>query len=279
MTNVWKSTFDLKSPDLIDALDELPFWSAPFGIRLLDTVILKKGITALDIGFGTGFPLIELASRLGNSSTVYGIDPWPAAIQRAEKKIRQFGITHINLLEGEAEAIPLEDQSVDLVVSNNGINNVGDMEQVIKECYRVMKSEAQFVLTMNLNTTMIEFYDLFEDLLAEKGMNQEIKKMEEHIYARRKPLDEIQQMLIQNGFIIRQTLHDRFNYTFADGTAVFGHHDFRISFIDGWKSIVDKAVQDEIFEELESRMNKIALQQGHFELRIPFVTLDCVKRD
>ncbi len=48
---------DLDSPENIGVFDELPFWSAPFGIRLFEQIHLKKNIRALDIGFGAGFPL------------------------------------------------------------------------------------------------------------------------------------------------------------------------------------------------------------------------------
>ncbi len=63
------------------------------GSRLFEQIHLKKNITALDIGFGAGFPLTELAMRLGKSCTVYGIDPWEAAIVRTEEKLRHYGIT------------------------------------------------------------------------------------------------------------------------------------------------------------------------------------------
>ena len=50
---------------LTAAYDELPLWSAPFGLKLLEVVALRPGIVALDIGCGTGFPVLELAQRLG----------------------------------------------------------------------------------------------------------------------------------------------------------------------------------------------------------------------
>ena len=53
--------------------DELPFWSAPFGLVLLDTVRLRKTIRVLDIGCGGGFPMLELAGRLDTGSHVFGL--------------------------------------------------------------------------------------------------------------------------------------------------------------------------------------------------------------
>jgi hypothetical protein len=88
MKSYLSSNFNLN--ELIDVFDELSFWSAPFGLKLLENINYKQNITALDIGFGAGFPLTEIAMRLGNSSTVYGIDPWKETFKEL---IRKFIIT------------------------------------------------------------------------------------------------------------------------------------------------------------------------------------------
>ena len=76
MNNYLNHTFSAEDFDLVSIIDELPLWSAPFGLDLLDSVKLKPKIRALDIGCGLGFSMIELAQRLGDSSKVFGIDPW-----------------------------------------------------------------------------------------------------------------------------------------------------------------------------------------------------------
>ena len=126
---------------MIEVFDESPIWSAPFGLKLLDYIDYKKNISAIDIGFGTGFPLTEIALRLGDSSVVYGIDPWKDAIERVNKKIEYYGLTNVRLIEGVAESIPLENDSIDLITSNNGINNVNDIDKVLSECSRIIKQE------------------------------------------------------------------------------------------------------------------------------------------
>src|SRR5664280_2667600 len=104
MKKYLSNDFDLTA--YVNVADECSIWSAPFGLKLLDHIDYKQNISAIDIGFGTGFPLTEIALRLGKSSTVYGIDPWSDAIERAKKKIDYYRITNIKIFEGVAESIP-----------------------------------------------------------------------------------------------------------------------------------------------------------------------------
>ena len=141
MTQYLKTDWDYNSQRLVELYDELPIWAAPFGLQLLDGIKYKKRIHALDIGFGAGFPLTELAMRLDKESKVYGIDPWEAGVDRAEKKIEFYRIKNTEIIRGVAENIPLKDKSIDLIVSNNGLNNVADLDKSLSECARILKSD------------------------------------------------------------------------------------------------------------------------------------------
>lgn len=272
------TTFDFNSDELIELFDELPFWAAPFGLRLLENVRMTKNSTVLDIGFGAGFPLTELAMRFGKSSKVYGIDPWEAAIKRAEKKLAFYGIDNVEIIRGVAEDIPLANQSVDLITSNNGLNNVSDLNKALDECSRIMKSGGQFIQTMNLNETMVEFYDIMEEVLIERAMKTEIDTMKNHIYTMRRPLEEVIDLVEQKGFSVKKVINDQFSYTFADGSTMLQYYFIRLAFLNSWKSIVPEDKQTEVFEAIENKMNKVANNQGFFKLNIPFVVIDSVKR-
>jgi len=277
MKKYLNSKFDLNSDELIEVFDELPFWAAPFGLKLIDKVVLRKGIKALDIGFGAGFPLTELAMRLGSSCKVYGIDPWAAAIKRTRKKLAFYGIENVEIIEEVAESIPLPADSVELIVSNNGINNVEDLEKVLSECSRIMKQGGQFVLTMNLNNTMFEFYEILETVLREEKMEEEIEKMNQQIYKKRKPLDAFIKLLEKHGFTIKDIDYDQFDFKFIDGTTLLNHYFIKLAFLNGWKGIVPFEKQEFIFTEIEKRMNEKALTDGYFKLNVPFVVIDCKK--
>lgn len=270
----------LKGIDLssyAEVADECCLWSAPFGLKLLNYIKYRKGISVADIGSGTGFPLIETAMRLGPESIVYGIDPWPEAIERAKKKISAYGINNIRLINGIAEKIPLEKSSVDLIISNNGINNVGDIEKAIAECARILKNGGQFLQTMNLDKTMLEFYLVLETVLNELGMEKEISLMYRHIWEKRRPLDEIISIIQKNGFIIKDVEQDQFDYRFADGTAMLNHFFIRFAFMPSWIKLLPDNMVEEVFSRVEEKLNEQSKALGEFKLSIPFVLINSIK--
>lgn len=277
MTKFSKSSFDINDKDTVSIIDELPLWSAPFGLLLLDAIILKPKITALDIGFGLGFPLIEVAQRLGNSSLVYGIDPWKAAIERTKLKIDKLGIKNVKLIEGAAENIPLPDDSVDLIVSNNGINNVQNLERVISECKRIAKPSAQVLATVNLDGTMIEFYNQLEQVLFNLELKDSILKVKNHIYEKRKPLEELIELFEKNTFKVERIKKSEFYYRYLDGTTMFNHSLIRIAFLDSWLELVPANRMQEIFEKVEEELNKTATEKGQLTFTVPFVLIEAIK--
>jgi ubiquinone/menaquinone biosynthesis C-methylase UbiE len=276
MTHFIKTKYDLNSAELVSVIDELSLWAAPFGLRLLEMVKIRKNISVLDIGSGLGFPLLEIAMRLGDSCKVYGIDPWEAAAARVKSKIEICGIKNVELFTGFAENIPLPDKSIDLVISNNGINNVEDQEKVFIECRRISRSGAQLLFNFNLEDTMIEFYSVFKDILNESGMLNELEKMKQHIYSKRKPAEEVICLVEKNGFTINEVKHDSFQFRYADGSSMFNHFLIRLAFLNSWQELVPEAKQKEIFEEAEKRLNSIAENEGELKLTVPFVTIEAV---
>jgi ubiquinone/menaquinone biosynthesis C-methylase UbiE len=258
-------------------IDELPIWSAPFGLKLLDYIDYKPNITALDIGFGTGFPLIEIAMRLGKNSTVYGIDSWKESIERAMEKINFYGIPNIKIIEGTVESIPLENNSVNLITSNNCINNVENMEKALTECSRVLERNGQFIQTMNLGKSMFEFYNVMEETLLELNLKTEITLMYEHIEHKRPSIDKILKIM-GSDFMIKDIEYDQFEYKFADGTAMLNHYFIKLGFMDSWIKVLPKDRVEEIFKKIEIKLNEQAKTFGVIKLSIPFVLINGMKK-
>lgn len=268
--------FNQDDPELISIQDELPFWSAPFGMKLLSGIRMKKNMNVLDIGSGFGFPLIELAQRLGESSRVYGVDPWKPAIERCRMKINKLGLKNVSVIDGCAEELPFEKEFFDLIVSNNGINNVKDMGAVLKECRRTSKRGAQLIFTQNLEKTFIEFYSQLEAVLKEDSLGDSIVKMKEHIHHKRKPVEEIVEIVQNAGFTILSLKQYEFDYRFADAKAFFNYAMVKYWFLPSWKELVPLDKIDEIFGGVERRMNDAA-SVGELKLTVPFVAVDCEK--
>ena len=279
MDNYLKTNYNLNDKETVSVIDELPLWSASFGLKLLDKIKYQKNITVLDIGSGLGFPLLEIAMRLGNTCKVYGIDPWERAVERIKSKIRLYGIKNTEIITGVAEKIPLPDKSIDLVISNNGLNNVDDLEKVLRECSRVSKPGSQLLFTFNTNKTMIEFYSVFELVLLEKNMIDEIELMKEHIYKKRKPVEEIVRLLNKNGYTVNEIHNEQFRYKFADGSAMFNHFLIKLAFIGSWKELLPEDRQKEIFKEIETRLYDQAVKTGCLQLTIPFALIDCKRAE
>jgi len=268
-------TFDRNNPNLVSIIDELPLWSAPFGLELLQVVRLKRGITVLDIGSGLGFPMIELAMRLGNSSTVFGLDPWDAANERVNSKIKELNLRNVFVTKGVAEKMPFPDGYFDLLVSNNGLNNVENIRDSLAECSRVSKQGAQFVLSYNTEHTMMEFYRIFETVLRENGLQAELRNMRSHIHSKRKPLSEMKSLLQEAQFEIREVRQRSFTMHFLDGDTLFNHYLIKYWFLHAWKQIVKEEDLERIFDKVETRINEISEKEGSFTLTVPYKVIDC----
>jgi arsenite methyltransferase len=253
--------------------DELPLWSAPFGLTLLDTIRLKKGISILDIGSGSGFPMLEIAERAGKTCRVHAIDPSGDSLEMITEKIRLKGISNAFPALGVAEDLPFPDHFFGLVVANNGLNNVQDERKVLKECYRVLSAPGQMVLTMNLPHTLTEFYEVFEQVLLEHVREEEVRQLNGHIHAKRKPVEYWKKCIEDAGFTIRSINVDGFKMKFADGTSFLEHYFIRTAFRKPWEEIT---ADPEIFREIEDKLNSIASDR-ELEMSVPYACFDCGK--
>ncbi len=269
--------YNLDSPGLVSSLDELSLWSAPFGLKILERINLRPQLHALDIGCGTGFPLLELSMRLGPESKVYGLDPWQAALDRADFKAKEYQINNISFFKGEAENMPFFTGTFDLLVSNNGLNNVRNIEQAMAECYRVARSGAQFVWTMNTDASFAPFYKLFRLALEQNHCTECLSAVDAHIYAKRRPVDEMSKITTHAGFEITMLLHDSFNYRFSNGTAMLSHSFIRLAFMPSWLEIIPPQNRNQILSTLEAFLNELAEKEKGLTMPVPFVVFDCVK--
>jgi len=101
---------------------------------------LREGETVLDLGSGGGIDVLLSAKRVGPTGKAYGLDMTDEMLELARDNARKAGATNVEFLKGYIEDVPLEDGSVDIVISNCVINLSTDKPTVMREMFRVLRS-------------------------------------------------------------------------------------------------------------------------------------------
>jgi SAM-dependent methyltransferase len=239
------------------------------GQLLLRHVPLAPGASVLDVGCGTGFPTLELAQRLGPAARVTGIDPWAAALARAGRKAKTWGIDNAIFVDGDASAMPFPERSFDLIVSNLGLNNFPDPAAVLAECRRVASPGARIALATNLQGTMAEFYAIFRTVLDAPAA----AALDAHI-AHRATIPGTLALLRRAGFNPVRTARETMAMRFASGTALLRHSFIRLGFVPGWRALLAETERAEVFKHLRAALDARAAEHGELELSVPMAYVE-----
>ena len=108
---------------------------------------LRPGEVVLDIGSGGGMDSFLAASRVAPTGRVIGVDMTPAMLERAASTAQKSGITNVEFRKGMAEALPISDGMVDVVLSNCVVNLCEDKGAVFQQVYRVLKTGGRMELS------------------------------------------------------------------------------------------------------------------------------------
>ncbi len=101
--------------------------------------MIEEGMTVVDLGSGAGIDCFLASPKVGKSGRVIGVDMTDAMLEKATAYAKEHGYDNVEFRKGQIESLPLEDCSVDLVISNCVVNLSPDKAQVFAEIMRVLK--------------------------------------------------------------------------------------------------------------------------------------------
>ncbi len=132
---------------------------------------LKQGEIVLDLGSGAGIDCFLAARKVGSGGKVIGVDMTPEMIALAKENAEKLHITNVEFILGDIEHLPVDDNSIDVILSNCVINLAPDKGKVFKEAFRVLKkggrlAVSDIVLEGTLLSGFMESMDAYVSCIA-----------------------------------------------------------------------------------------------------------------
>ena len=126
--------------------------------RVLSLMPLRKGITFLDVGCGTGRAVLEAHRRLEGEGSFHGIDLSPGMIERASENAA--GLTGVDFTVADAEHLPFDDASIDLIVCTNSFHHYPRPVSSLRQFSRVLtRGGAAYILDVTADLFLIRWID------------------------------------------------------------------------------------------------------------------------
>ena len=126
---------------------------------------INEGYVVLDLGSGAGLDSFLAAKKVGKTGKVVGVDMTEDMIKKARALAKKYGMSNVEFRLGDIEKLPVENDSVDVVISNCVINLAPDKLKVFKEAYRVLKNGGKMYVS-----DIVLLKELSEELRNDKEL-------------------------------------------------------------------------------------------------------------
>lgn len=107
----------------------------------------QPGECCVDLGSGKGTDVLRMATKVGATGFVYGIDISKGMLEQARKSAEKLAVTNVTFIESDMEAIGIPSEIADVLISNCTLNHVSDKQKVWNEIYRILKPGGRFVVS------------------------------------------------------------------------------------------------------------------------------------
>lgn len=108
---------------------------------------IKEGFTVLDLGSGAGLDCFLAARKVGDTGKVIGVDMTPAMINKATENAKKYGYHNVEFRLGDIEELPVDSNSVHIIISNCVLSLTSDKEKAFREAFRVLRQGGQMYVS------------------------------------------------------------------------------------------------------------------------------------